>query len=84
MARFRAVLRIVLPALLIIAWLAGASFGGPLFGKIDEVSSNDQTAYLPSSAEATEVQQRLDEFRDSDEIPAIAVFTSEDPIGDDA
>jgi uncharacterized membrane protein YdfJ with MMPL/SSD domain len=84
MPRIRAVLRVVVPALLIVAWLAGASFGGPLFGKIDEVSSNDQTAYLPSSAEATEVQQRLDEFNDSDKIPAIAVFTSEDPLGDEA
>lgn len=84
MPRIRAVLRVVVPALLIVAWLAGASFGGPLFGKIDEVSSNDQTAYLPSSAEATEVQQRLDEFNDSDQIPAIAVFTSETPLDDEA
>ena len=84
MSRVRTVLRVVIPALLIVAWLAGASFGGPLFGKIDEVSSNDQTAYLPSSAEATEVQQRLDEFRDSDKIPAIAVFTSADPIDEEA
>ncbi|MGO3660677.1 MMPL family transporter [Microbacterium gubbeenense] len=76
-------IRVTLPALLIVAWLAGASFGGPLFGKISEVSSNEQTAYLPESADATQVQERLGEFQDSDAIPAIAVFTSNDELTDD-
>lgn len=78
----RRALRILLPALLIIAWLAAASFGGPLFGKVDEVSSNDRTAYLPSSADATRVQQLLPEFAGSDAIPAIVVMTSETGIDD--
>lgn len=72
--------RVLLPAALILVWLAGASLGGPLFGRIDEVSSNDQTTYLPESADATQVQQRLGEFTDSDAIPAIAVFTSESEL----
>jgi len=76
-------LRVLLPALLIIAWLAGASFGGPLFGKVSEVSSNDQTTYLPESADATKVQERLGEFQDSDAIPAIAVFSSNDELTED-
>lgn len=69
--------RVFVPVVLILAWLAGASLGGPLFGKVDEVSSNDQTTYLPESADATKVQELLGDFRDSDEIPAIAVFASE-------
>ncbi len=69
-------LRILLPALIIIAWLAGGAIGGPYFGKVSEVSSNDQTTYLPSSADATQVQLLLGEFRESDEIPAIVVFSS--------
>ena len=73
-------LRVFLPVLLILVWLAGASFGGPLFGKVDEVSSNDQTTYLPESADATTVQQLLGEFNDSDAIPAIAVFTSDQEL----
>ncbi|UPL17096.1 MMPL family transporter [Microbacterium aurugineum] len=72
--------RVFLPVALILVWLVGASLGGPLFGKVDEVSSNDQTTYLPESAQATEVQQLLGEFNDSDSIPAIAVFTSEDAL----
>lgn len=73
-------LRVFLPVALILVWLAGASLGGPLFGKVDEVSSNDQTTYLPESADATTVQQLLGEFTDSDAIPAIAVFTSEEEL----
>lgn len=68
--------RALLPAVLILIWLTGAGLGGPLFGKIDEVSSNDQTAYLPSSAEATEVREELGGFLGDDTIPAIVVFST--------
>ncbi len=80
--RFRWV-RVALPALLIVAWLAGASIGGPYFGKVDEVSSNDQTSYLPASADATRVQERLADFRDSDAIPAVVVLVSDDKPTED-
>ncbi|WP_440713804.1 MMPL family transporter [Gordonia sp. FQ] len=70
--------RVVLPALIIVAWLVGAAIGGPYFGRVDEVSSNDQTAYLPASADATLVQKRLADFRDSDAIPAIIVLVRDD------
>ncbi|MFJ4254979.1 MMPL family transporter [Microbacterium sp. NPDC090003] len=81
-ARRHSWVRVFLPVALILVWLVGASLGGPLFGKVDEVSSNDQTTYLPESADATQVQELLGEFRDSDEIPAIAVFTSETTLTD--
>ena len=72
--------RVLLPVALILVWLVGASLGGPLFGKVDEVSSNEQTTYLPESADATQVQKLLGEFSDSDSIPAIAVFTADDEL----
>ncbi len=75
-------LRIMIPALIIVAWLVGASVGGPYFGKVDEVSSNDQTSYLPTSADATEVQRLLGEFRDNDSIPAVILFVSESRLSD--
>lgn len=74
--------RILIPVALILVWLVGAGLGGPLFGKVDEVSSNDQTSYLPESADATQVQKLLGEFNDSDAIPAIAVFVSDDELPD--
>ena len=79
----RRLLRILLPAILIVGWVAVSGIGGPYFGKVSEVSSNDQTTYLPSSADATAVQQRLGEFRDSDAIPAVVVVTSDDELGDE-
>ncbi|MFT4214464.1 MAG: MMPL family transporter [Microbacterium sp.] len=76
-------LRVILPAALIVAWLAVAGVGGPYFGKVDEVSSNDQTSYLPASADATRVQALLGDFHDSTAIPAIVVFTGEETLTDD-
>ena len=74
--------RVFIPVALILVWLVGASLGGPLFGKVDEVSSNDQTSYLPSSSDATQVQKLLGEFNDSEAIPAIALFTSKQKLTD--
>lgn len=74
--------RVLIPAALILVWLVGAGLGGPLFGKVDEVSSNDQTSYLPESADATQVQELLGEFNDSDAIPAIAVFVADEELSD--
>ncbi|MBF4586782.1 MMPL family transporter [Curtobacterium sp. VKM Ac-2887] len=71
MSRF---LRIVLPALVIVVWLAIAAVGGPYFGKISEVSTNDQTSFLPASADATKVQERSSEFRQESGAPAIIVL----------
>ncbi|GAA1486026.1 MMPL family transporter [Brachybacterium fresconis] len=76
-------LRIILPALLILIWLGAAGIGGPYFGRVDEVSSNDRTAYLPDSAEATEVQALAEEFTGSEAIPAIIVVTSESELSDE-
>ncbi|MGP6177745.1 MMPL family transporter [Microbacterium sp. A196] len=78
--RRRSWIRVLIPALLVLVWVAGAGLGGPLFGKVSEVSSNDQTSYLPSSADATEVQQLLGEFNDSEAIPAIVVFVGDEDL----
>src|SRR5690554_2181062 len=75
-------LRIFLPALLILVWLTAAGIGGLYFGKVSEVASNDQTTYLPESADATQVQALLGEFNDSESIPAIAVFVGEQQLSE--
>lgn len=78
--RGRRWVRVLLPAVLVLLWLVGAAIGGPYFGRVSEVSSNDQTNYLPDSAEATEVQAVLSDFTDSDALPAVVVFTAEDEL----
>lgn len=75
-------LRVLLPAALILIWLAGAAVGGPYFGRVEEVSTNDQTLYLPESADASVVQQQLSEFTDNEAIPAVVVFVSEDELSE--
>ena len=79
-SRLLRTLRIVLPAVLILGWIAVAGIGGPYFGRVDEVSSNDRTAYLPDSSEATRVQEVAGDFSGSDAIPAILVITSEQEL----
>lgn len=70
-------LRVLLPALIIVAWLTAAAIGGPLFGRIDEVSSNDQSAYLPASAESTRAGVLARDFYDSEDIPALVLIVAD-------
>lgn len=67
-------LRWLVPAVLVVAWLAIAGIGGPTFGRLSEVSSNDQASFLPASAEATAAQDWQAKFRDTKEIPAVIVI----------
>lgn len=75
-------LRALLPAVLIVIWLAAAGVGGPYFGRVEEVSSNDPTAFLPTSAEATQVQQRLGDFSGEDVIPAVILIVGDAELGE--
>lgn len=59
-----------------------AGFSGPQFGEIFKVATNDPASFLPESAESTEVNQRLDEFRDADLIPAIVVIKNAESTGE--
>ncbi len=70
-------LRWLIPVLLVLTWLALAGIGGPTFGRLSEVSSNDQSTFLPASAEATAAQEWQTKFRDSNEIPAVIVIEND-------
>jgi RND superfamily putative drug exporter len=67
-------LRVIIPVALIAVWFAAAGVGGPTFGQISDVTTNDQVAFLPASADATKVQDLQEDFRGSDSIPAIIVY----------
>jgi RND superfamily putative drug exporter len=73
-------LRVLLPAVVVLIWLIGAAVGGPTFGRLEEVSSNDQASFLPASAESTEAGELQQRFSDSDAVPAILVAESETAI----
>ncbi len=76
-------LRGVVPAVLIVGWLALAGFGGPTFGKISDVSTNDQASFLPASAESTQVSELVPEFSGGDDIPAIVIAARDGGLTDD-
>ena len=67
-------LRVFLPAVLVLIWLGISGVGGPYFGRVEEVSEVDLTAFLPESAEATKVADKLGKFISDDTLAAIAVF----------
>ncbi|WP_087074249.1 MMPL family transporter [Arthrobacter sedimenti] len=73
-------LRALLPVVLVLVWLVGAAVGGPTFGRLDEVSSNDSASFLPASAESTEAGELQQRFNDSDAIPAVIVAESDTAI----
>ncbi len=75
-------LRIGIPALLVLVWLVGGTIGGPYFGKVEEVATNDQSSFLPASADATQVNERLTDFVGAEEIPAVVVAASESALDD--
>ncbi|MFT4135581.1 MMPL family transporter [Microbacterium sp.] len=75
--------RIGIPVLLVLVWLVGGAIGGPYFGKVDQVATNDQSTFLPASAESTRVNERLPDFTGGDTIPAVVVVTSDAGFDDD-
>jgi RND superfamily putative drug exporter len=67
-------LRVVLPAVLILVWFSIGGIGGPYFGKISQVSSNDATSYLPASSDATKVQNLEVKFSNKKVLPAVVLY----------
>lgn len=71
-------LRIGLPIALILVWFGVSAVGGPYFGRIEEVSEVDLTAFLPESSESKKVTEKMGKFISGDTLAAIAVFEAED------
>ncbi len=71
--------RRLLPAFIVLAWFAIGGIGGPTFGKLGGVSSNDQASFLPASAESTKVAALQQKFYSSDTLPAVVVIKLASP-----
>ncbi|MER5318191.1 MMPL family transporter [Streptosporangium roseum] len=70
-------IRWLVPALLVLVWLAVGGGLGPFAGKLTEVSTNDQAAFLPQSAESTRVLEVQEGFRRGETQPLIVVWTAD-------
>ncbi|MFF0596877.1 MMPL family transporter [Streptomyces antibioticus] len=67
--------RLLVPLLLIAVWLGVGGVLGPYAGRLGEVATNDQAAFLPRSAESTAVVTAQRAFRQDETLPAIVVWT---------
>ncbi|MGW2224408.1 MMPL family transporter [Streptomyces formicae] len=66
------------PVLLLVVWLGVGGTLGPYAGKLGEVATNDQAAFLPQNAESTKVIDTQRRFRQEETLPAIVVWTADD------
>src|SRR5437762_12877372 len=60
--------------LVLAVWLVILGVAGPLAGKLNGVEKNDNSAWLPGSAEATKVLELQKAFQAKDTAPAIVVY----------
>ncbi|MFE1749307.1 MMPL family transporter [Streptomyces anandii] len=76
--------RRLLPLALLALWLGIGGAFGPFAGRLGEVATNDQAAFLPRSAESTEVVAEQSAFRQGETLPVIVVWTAgrDTPLGD--
>ncbi|GII96277.1 MMPL family transporter [Sinosporangium siamense] len=70
-------IRMLVPLLLVVVWLAVGGGFGSYAGKLTEVSTNDQAAFLPESAESTRVLDVQEKFRQGATQPLIVVWTAD-------
>ncbi|MCA2214340.1 MMPL family transporter [Jidongwangia harbinensis] len=55
-------------------WLGVLAIAGPMAGKLTEVQKNDNSAWLPGGAEATQVLELQARFQSDDIVPAVIVY----------
>ncbi|RSS90589.1 MMPL family transporter [Streptomyces sp. WAC05950] len=68
--------RWIVPLALLLVWLGIGGTLGPYAGKLREVATNDQAAFLPRSAESTKVLEARKAFEGAQSVPAIVVWTA--------
>ncbi|MGW2613692.1 MMPL family transporter [Streptomyces sp. NPDC001500] len=73
--------RWLVPVLLVAVWLGVGGVLGPYAGRLGEVATNDQAAFLPRSAESTEVVAAQRAFRQKETLPAIVLWTASGEAG---
>ncbi|MFJ4078876.1 MMPL family transporter [Streptomyces iakyrus] len=69
--------RRLVPLVLLLVWLGVGGTLGPYAGKLGEVATNDQAAFLPRSAESTRVLEARAAFDRSETVPAVVVWTAD-------
>ncbi|WP_448317291.1 MMPL family transporter [Streptomyces sp. CO7] len=77
MNTLRRPVRLLVPLVLVVVWLGLGGAFGSYAGKLGEVATNDQAAFLPQNAQSTKVIEEQKAFNQEETLPAIIVWTAE-------
>lgn len=64
----------LIAAVVVLAWLAVGAVAGPYSGRLGDVATNDNAAFLPADAEATRAQELSRGFVARQTTPALVVY----------
>ena len=64
--------------IVVVFWLALAMPAGMLAAKLTDVQNNEQSSWLPGSAESTKALERLKAFQSPNVLPTVLVYESKD------
>ncbi|MER6098294.1 MMPL family transporter [Streptomyces sp. NPDC001728] len=68
--------RWLVPLVLVVVWLGLGGAFGSYAGKLGEVSTNDQAAFLPQNADSTRVIAQQKAFNEQETLPVVVVWTA--------
>ncbi len=63
---------------LVVLWLVVTALTGPFAGKLPGVEKNDAVAYLPASAQSTQVNNALEHFPGGQQVPGTVLYVAGD------
>ena len=64
---------VLIPAVLVVIWIAWTAWGGQTFANLSSVVTNDQAAFLPAEAESTRALDLQEQFSNGETVPAVIV-----------
>ena len=72
----------VVAVVVVVGWLVLAAIAGPYSGRLSDVATNDNAAFLPPDAEATRADQLAAGFAGTPTTPALVVYERTSGITD--
>ncbi|MBE1492763.1 MMPL family transporter [Plantactinospora soyae] len=82
MAGSRSRVALLVAAVLVVGWLVVGVISAPYAGRLSEVATNDNAAFLPADAEATRGEELAAGFVERETIPALVVYARNSGITD--
>ncbi|WP_330464763.1 MMPL family transporter [Streptomyces longwoodensis] len=78
MNALRRPVRRLVPLVLVLVWLGLGGAFGSYAGKLGEVATNDQAAFLPRNAQSTRAIEEQKAFHQEETLPAVVLWTARD------